>query len=264
MGSRDAGVPAKDWGYDLPHGSRRSIVAVQPRPIRETRQGNKRDAIRWSGGVRLRATLTPYPGTRSGAVGMAEVRAGRNGPWQCMRYRKARAMTIETRPEQNPRHPDAAYLPPRASGLFDPRASTMPAASASLPTSRARKSHQVIKDALAILENLEHRGAVGADPIAGDGAGILIQIPHDFLAEECASLGSSCRSPATTPSATCSCRRTSGCARTASAYGCASSARRAWSSSAGARCRSTTAACPRWSRRSSRCTGRSSSAGRRR
>ena len=59
---------------------------------------------------------------------------------------------------------------------------------------------------------------------------------------------SSCPSPATTPSAISSCRRTSGCARTASACGCASSARRAWSSWAGARCRSTTAACPRWSR----------------
>ena len=51
---------------------------------------------------------------------------------------------------------------------------------------------------------------------------------------------SSCRSPATMPSASSSCRRTSGCARTASACGCASSARRAWSSWAGARCRSTT------------------------
>ena len=57
---------------------------------------------------------------------------------------------------------------------------------------------------------------------------------------------SSCRSPATMPSATSSCRRTSGCARTASACGRASSARRAWSSWAGARCRSTTPACPRW------------------
>src|SRR5262249_53660036 len=47
---------------------------------------------------------------------------------------------------------------------------------------RGRKSHQTIDDALAILCNLEHRGAVGADPRAGDGAGILVQIPHRFFA----------------------------------------------------------------------------------
>ena len=49
-------------------------------------------------------------------------------------------------------------------------------------------SHKIVEDALFILENLEHRGAVGADPLSGDGAGILIQIPHAFLAAECASL----------------------------------------------------------------------------
>ena len=45
---------------------------------------------------------------------------------------------------------------------------------------KSRASHGLIEEALQILENLEHRGAVGADPIAGDGAGILIQIPHEF------------------------------------------------------------------------------------
>ena len=44
-------------------------------------------------------------------------------------------------------------------------------------------------DRLRMLCNLEHRGAVGADPLAGDGAGILIQIPHAFLKDECAKLG---------------------------------------------------------------------------
>ena len=42
-------------------------------------------------------------------------------------------------------------------------------------------SHQIVKDGLAILENLNHRGAVGADPKAGDGCGILTQIPDEFL-----------------------------------------------------------------------------------
>ncbi len=42
---------------------------------------------------------------------------------------------------------------------------------------------------LQILLNLDHRGAVGADPKLGDGCGILVQIPHGFFAEECAKLG---------------------------------------------------------------------------
>src|SRR5690606_21574493 len=44
-----------------------------------------------------------------------------------------------------------------------------------------RKSHEVVEKGLEILENLEHRGAVGADPLMGDGAGILVQIPHAFF-----------------------------------------------------------------------------------
>ena len=51
------------------------------------------------------------------------------------------------------------------------------------------KSHRTIDDGLSILKNLEHRGAVGADPKAGDGAGIMIQIPHGFFSEEAKRLG---------------------------------------------------------------------------
>jgi glutamate synthase (NADPH/NADH) large chain len=51
------------------------------------------------------------------------------------------------------------------------------------------KSHKIIEDGIRILENLEHRGATGADPLMGDGAGILFQIPHSFMAEECGELG---------------------------------------------------------------------------
>ena len=54
---------------------------------------------------------------------------------------------------------------------------------------KGKKSHQIISDALNILCNLEHRGAVGADPRAGDGAGILVQIPHTFLARKTKALG---------------------------------------------------------------------------
>ena len=49
---------------------------------------------------------------------------------------------------------------------------------------KGRASHKIIEDALLILHNLDHRGAVGADPLCGDGAGILIQIPDAFYREE--------------------------------------------------------------------------------
>ena len=51
------------------------------------------------------------------------------------------------------------------------------------------KSHQIVKDGLAVLENLTHRGAVGADPLMGDGAGVLVQIPDRFFREEMAAQG---------------------------------------------------------------------------
>lgn len=49
---------------------------------------------------------------------------------------------------------------------------------------KGRKSHQIVSDALTILENMEHRGACGCDPDSGDGAGILIQVPHEFFKNE--------------------------------------------------------------------------------
>ncbi|MCI4667033.1 MAG: glutamate synthase large subunit [Bacteroidia bacterium] len=52
-----------------------------------------------------------------------------------------------------------------------------------------KASHAVIKDALAMLENMEHRGATGADPNTGDGAGILLQIDHDFFSERAKEAG---------------------------------------------------------------------------
>ncbi|HEY0262808.1 MAG TPA: glutamate synthase subunit alpha, partial [Chitinophagales bacterium] len=50
---------------------------------------------------------------------------------------------------------------------------------------KGNKTHATISDALTILENLEHRGASGFEENSGDGAGILLQIPHEFLFEEC-------------------------------------------------------------------------------
>ncbi len=50
------------------------------------------------------------------------------------------------------------------------------------------RNHQIIQDALDMLENMEHRGGTGADPQTGDGAGILIQVPHEFLRIKCLEL----------------------------------------------------------------------------
>src|SRR5712691_4467422 len=68
-----------------------------------------------------------------------------------------------------------------ASGLFDPNLEKDSCGVGFIADIKGRHSHQIVKDGLAILLNLEHRGAVGADPRAGDGAGILVQKPHKFF-----------------------------------------------------------------------------------
>ena len=80
-----------------------------------------------------------------------------------------------------------AFLP-GAEGLFDPKREYDACGVGFIADLKGGKSHKIVEDALAILCNVEHRGAVGADPITGDGAGIIMQIPHAFLAEECARL----------------------------------------------------------------------------
>lgn len=60
---------------------------------------------------------------------------------------------------------------------------------------KGKKSHQLVLDGITMLERMSHRGACGAEPNTGDGAGILIQIPHEFFARECSSLGFSLPGP---------------------------------------------------------------------
>ncbi len=74
-------------------------------------------------------------------------------------------------------------------GLFDPTLEKDSCGVGFIADIKGRKSHKIVEDALTILLNLEHRGAVGADPRAGDGAGILVQAPHKFLAKKAAELG---------------------------------------------------------------------------
>ena len=54
---------------------------------------------------------------------------------------------------------------------------------------KGKKSHDIIQNALTMLECMEHRGGTGYDVKSGDGAGILIQIPHDFFAAQASDLG---------------------------------------------------------------------------
>src|SRR5690349_24509273 len=78
---------------------------------------------------------------------------------------------------------------PLAQGLYDPALDKDSCGVGFIADLKGRKSHKIIDDGLTILLNLEHRGAVGADPRMGDGAGILVQIPHKFFAKEAARLG---------------------------------------------------------------------------
>lgn len=70
---------------------------------------------------------------------------------------------------------------PSARGLYDPKNEHDACGIGFVANIHNRKSHDMIANGLKILENLEHRGAVGADPKAGDGAGILIQMPDAFM-----------------------------------------------------------------------------------
>ncbi len=78
---------------------------------------------------------------------------------------------------------------PEAKGLYDPCNEHDSCGVGFVVDIKNRKSHDIVRQGLQILVNLDHRGAVGADPMAGDGAGILVQIPDRFFREECAGLG---------------------------------------------------------------------------
>ena len=75
---------------------------------------------------------------------------------------------------------------PRAQGLYDPRHEHDACGVGFVAHIKGRRSHQIIAQGLQILRNLDHRGAVGADPLMGDGAGILIQLPDQLYREEMA------------------------------------------------------------------------------
>jgi glutamate synthase (NADPH/NADH) large chain len=78
---------------------------------------------------------------------------------------------------------------PPVQGLYDPSFDKDACGVGFIADIKGRKSHKIVEDALTILLNLEHRGATGADPRAGDGAGILVQMPHKFFSKRAAEIG---------------------------------------------------------------------------
>ena len=78
---------------------------------------------------------------------------------------------------------------PHRQGLYDPANEHDACGVGFIAHIKGRKSHAIVEQGLQILKNLNHRGAVGADPLAGDGAGILIQIPDALFREDMATQG---------------------------------------------------------------------------
>ncbi len=74
-------------------------------------------------------------------------------------------------------------------GLYDPSFEHDACGIGFVANIKGNKSHQYISDALTVLENMEHRGACGCENNTGDGAGIMLQIPHEFFFDECLHLG---------------------------------------------------------------------------
>ncbi|MFO0707080.1 MAG: glutamate synthase large subunit [Nitrospira sp.] len=79
-------------------------------------------------------------------------------------------------------------LPPKQ-GLYDPEQEKDSCGVGFVVNVKGQKSHSIVQQGLQILENLTHRGAQGCDPCTGDGAGILLQVPHDFLKRAAGDVG---------------------------------------------------------------------------
>ncbi len=75
--------------------------------------------------------------------------------------------------------------PPPQQGLYDPRREHEACGVGFVVDIKGRKSHRIVQQAIAVLRNLDHRGASGCEANTGDGAGVLLQMPHRFLAEAC-------------------------------------------------------------------------------
>jgi len=81
------------------------------------------------------------------------------------------------------------YGMPSKQGMYDPRFEKDACGIGFVANIKGRKSHDIVQNALQVLKNLHHRGAQGCDPCTGDGAGILMQISHEFFRRAAADIG---------------------------------------------------------------------------
>ena len=98
-------------------------------------------------------------------------------------------MTSNSTKNSNNQQTEPRISAPLKQGLYDPQFEHDACGLGFVVNMKGKKSHSLVSDALQILVNLDHRGACGCEANTGDGAGILIQVPHEFLAAQAAKLG---------------------------------------------------------------------------
>ena len=81
---------------------------------------------------------------------------------------------------------------PKKQGLYDPKNEKENCGIGFVANIKGRATHEIIRQGIEVLNKLEHRGACGSDPLTGDGAGLLIQMPHKFFKSQCPKLISNC------------------------------------------------------------------------
>lgn len=94
---------------------------------------------------------------------------------------------IENKREQEMEPTDQST--PMSQGLYDSRNEHDACGMGFVVQMQGKKSREIVDQAIEILERMEHRGAEGAEPNSGDGAGIMIQIPHAFFQSVCGEIG---------------------------------------------------------------------------
>ena len=92
---------------------------------------------------------------------------------------------MHSRPHRRRERQPRRLGPPPKQGLYDPWFEHDACGVGFVVDMKGRKSHQILQQAIQVLRNLDHRGASGSEANTGDGAGVLLQMPHNFLLEAC-------------------------------------------------------------------------------